>query len=75
MKSKAEVNQMFIKLYQPFLWRSLRVVNADVRANAAQIFFDAFPLVDGAKCKQECEKNLQDRFDRVVVRNVLIFIG
>lgn len=58
---------MLIRLYQPFLWRSLKAANADVRANATQIFFDAFPLVDSSQSKQECETNLQKQFDLIFV--------
>lgn len=36
--------EMLVRLYEPILWRHLKVPNADVRANAAAIFFSAFPL-------------------------------
>lgn len=67
MKSSVAVNLMLIKLYQPFLWRSLHSANADVRANAAQLFFDSLPLVDVTRSKQECEESLQKQFDLIVV--------
>ena len=33
-------------MWEPLLWRYLKVANSDVRCNATQIFSDAFPLED-----------------------------
>nr|XP_009860227.1 condensin-2 complex subunit G2-like isoform X1 [Ciona intestinalis] len=44
---------MVERLYSPILWRSLKATNAMVRANAANLLFDAFPLQsDGGADKQ-----------------------
>uniref|UniRef100_A0A0A9ZGA2 Condensin-2 complex subunit G2 n=1 Tax=Lygus hesperus TaxID=30085 RepID=A0A0A9ZGA2_LYGHE len=37
-------SQLITELYQPILWRSLKSHNPIERCNAAQIFFDVFPL-------------------------------
>ncbi|XP_067949000.1 condensin-2 complex subunit G2-like [Watersipora subatra] len=63
IKYQSAVNAMLVNLYKPFLWRSLHAANADVRANAAELFLDAMPLVDTSKTKKECEESLQKQFD------------
>ena len=45
-KNDRQAQAMLSKLYQPILWRNLKVANSQVRANAAQLFFDAFPIED-----------------------------
>lgn len=45
----------------------MKAANSDVRANAAMIFFDLFPLVDTEKSKAECEEALQMQFDVLFV--------
>lgn len=57
------VTEMFTRLYKPFLWRSLRVANAYVRANAAALLLDAFPLSEPDLDKEEADELLQKQFD------------
>ena len=45
-KNDRQVQAMLCKLYEPILWRHLKVANSQARANAAQLFFDAFPVED-----------------------------
>ena len=45
-KNNKKVQKMLQRLWEPLLWRYLKVANSDVRCNAAQIFSEAFPLED-----------------------------
>ena len=45
-KRQRGVDQMLLRLYEPILWRSLKVANPHVRRNAATLFVEAFPLQD-----------------------------
>ena len=40
------IDPMLTRVYAPILWRSLRCANPLVRAQAAVLFFDTFPLQD-----------------------------
>lgn len=40
------VDEMLHRVYEPILWRALRVANATVRRQAALLFVDAFPVQD-----------------------------
>lgn len=46
-KHVAKVDGMLLKLLNPILWRSLKVANAHVRLNAANMLICFFPLRDG----------------------------
>ena len=46
VKNDRQAQAMLSKLYEPILWRHLKVANSHVRENAAQLFFDAFPVED-----------------------------
>ena len=45
-KNDRQAQAMISKLYEPILWRHLKVANSAVRANASQLFYDAFPVED-----------------------------
>ena len=45
-KRQRGVDGALLRLYEPILWRSLAVANANVRRNAATILVEAFPLQD-----------------------------
>ena len=45
-KNDRQAQAMLAKLYEPILWRHLKVANCQVRSNAAQLFYDAFPVED-----------------------------
>lgn len=66
---------LLFELYQPILWRSLSVANHDVRANAAQIFFDLFPFIKSEVTKQQMEEDLQKNFDLLVVSSKSLGYG
>ncbi|XP_059170020.1 condensin-2 complex subunit G2-like isoform X2 [Physella acuta] len=62
-KTQRGVEAMLTKLYEPILWRSLLVTNSDVRANAAALMFDVFPLQDPALHNEQADTALQRQFD------------
>ena len=39
---------MLLRLWEPILWRALKVANPLVRAQATNMLADAFPLTDAA---------------------------
>ncbi|XP_033124191.1 condensin-2 complex subunit G2-like [Anneissia japonica] len=57
------VDKMLLKLYNPILWRSLKVANGTVRANSITLLIDAFPLQDPKETKEERDNLLQKQFD------------
>jgi condensin-2 complex subunit G2 len=54
---------MLFRLYEPILWRSLKVANPMVRRNSAMILVDAFPLQDPDNSYEEMDVLLQKQFD------------
>ncbi|XP_065883679.1 condensin-2 complex subunit G2-like [Dysidea avara] len=60
--TQRNVITMLVKLYGPFLWRSLKVANSDVRTNAAILLLEVFPLQDHYNNKQEQEEALHKQF-------------
>lgn len=59
---------MILRLYNPFLWRALKVANPHVRANAASLLFDAFPLQEPSSTREEIDLGMQKQFDAMMVR-------
>merc|ERR1719282_45785 len=45
-KKNKNIQSLVHRLWEPLLWRYLKVANADVRSNAVQILTEAFPLED-----------------------------
>lgn len=45
-KNDRQCQAMVCRLWGPILWRNLKVANAMVRVNAAELFFSAFPVED-----------------------------
>ena len=54
---------MLLRLYEPILWRSLKVANPHVRRNAAPLFVEAFPLQDPSQPMVELDTLLQMQFE------------
>ena len=46
----------------------VQVANPHVRANAAVLMLDAFPLHDPDSTREECDTTLQKQFDLMTVR-------
>ncbi|XP_075903723.1 condensin-2 complex subunit G2 isoform X3 [Nelusetta ayraudi] len=57
------VEKMLNDLYKPILWKSLSVPNFEVRANAAHLLTEAFPLHDPAHSPQAVEAAIQKQLD------------
>ena len=62
-KRQRGVDQMLLRLYEPILWRSLKVANPHVRRNAATLFIEAFPLQDPTKPMVELDQLLSMQFE------------
>lgn len=60
--TQQNVINMLVRLYGPFLWRSLKVANADVRTNATTLLLEVFPLQDHCQNKQDQDEGLQRQF-------------
>ncbi|XP_074647754.1 condensin-2 complex subunit G2-like isoform X2 [Tubulanus polymorphus] len=67
-KKQVGVEEMLLRLCSPIIWRSLQVVNANVRANAASLLIEVFPLRD-SDVKQN-EVLLQRQLD--ALQNLLV---
>eukprot|EP00026_Physarum_polycephalum_P001187 Phypoly_transcript_01188.p1 GENE.Phypoly_transcript_01188~~Phypoly_transcript_01188.p1 ORF type:complete len:1187 (+),score=275.43 Phypoly_transcript_01188:424-3561(+) len=61
-KHQRGVDSMLTRLYEPIIWRSLKVANQFVRGNAAWLFVDAFPLVEADAPSRESDETLQKQF-------------
>lgn len=61
------VSEMLLRLYGPFLWRSLKVAHPHVRANAASLLLDAFPLHDPDSSREQTDQVMQKQFDIMMV--------
>lgn len=64
-KKTKGVDEMLLRLYEPILWRSLKVANPIVRKNAVGLFFEAFPLQDTDGPQRNVDENLQKQFDLI----------
>ncbi|CAN0076673.1 unnamed protein product, partial [Ectocarpus sp. 12 AP-2014] len=56
------VDADLLRLYGPVMWRSLRVANPSVRAQACQVLVDAFPLQDPSAGAASYDAILQQQF-------------
>ncbi|NWI96716.1 CNDG2 protein, partial [Pitta sordida] len=59
------VEEMLYRLYQPILWRALKARNSEVRANAAFLFVDAFPVRDPSFNTEEMDNEIQRQFEEL----------
>lgn len=69
-KRLREVDAMLLRLYDPILWRSLRVASPTVRAQATSLLVDAFPLQDPDMGTIEAAALLQRQLD--VLQSLLL---
>lgn len=58
-KKERGVDEMLNRLYAPVIWRALKVANPAVRANAASLLIDAFPLTDPEATRAEGDELIQ----------------
>ncbi|NWI48773.1 CNDG2 protein, partial [Calyptomena viridis] len=64
-KVRQGVEEMLYRLYQPILWRALKARNSEVRANAAFLFVDAFPVRDPSFNMEEMDSEIQKQFEEL----------
>ncbi|XP_009070738.1 PREDICTED: condensin-2 complex subunit G2, partial [Acanthisitta chloris] len=64
-KVRQGVEEMLYRLYQPVLWRALKARNSEVRANAAFLFVDAFPICDPRFKAEEMDNEIQKQFEEL----------
>ncbi|NWV23802.1 CNDG2 protein, partial [Origma solitaria] len=64
-KVRQGVEEMLYRLYQPILWRALKARNSEVRANAAFLFVDAFPVRDPSFNAEEMDNEIQKQFEEL----------
>ncbi|XP_078285579.1 condensin-2 complex subunit G2 [Rhinoraja longicauda] len=64
-KLRQGVDEMLHRLYQPILWRGLKASNSQVRANAAILFVEAFPIRDPALTSEDADVAIQKQFEEI----------
>ncbi|NXQ31294.1 CNDG2 protein, partial [Alaudala cheleensis] len=64
-KVRQGVEEMLYRLYHPILWRALKARNSEVRANAAFLFVDAFPLRDPNFPAEQMDSEIQKQFEEL----------
>lgn len=64
-KKHSGVDEMLVRLFEPILWRSLKVANPHVRRNAALMLIDAFPLQTGSNSQSQLDELLQKQFSAI----------
>ncbi|KFW91431.1 Condensin-2 complex subunit G2, partial [Phalacrocorax carbo] len=64
-KVRQGIEEMLYRLYQPILWRALKARNSEVRANAAFLFVDAFPVHDPSFNTEEMDSEIQKQFEEL----------
>ena len=62
-KKERGVDEMMCRLYSPIIWRALKAANGIVRANAAALLIDAFPLSDPEAPVADADALLQRQVD------------
>ncbi|XP_053715886.1 condensin-2 complex subunit G2 [Synchiropus splendidus] len=62
-KGCTRLDKMLHNLYKPILWKALSAPNFEVRANAALLFTEAFPIHDPSETNEHVDKNIQRQLD------------
>ncbi|KAK4291676.1 hypothetical protein Pmani_035511 [Petrolisthes manimaculis] len=65
-KRHHSVSTMIYSLYEPILWRSLKVANGLVRMNTIGLLCDAFPLSDATMTKEERSDLMERQYQAIV---------
>ncbi|XP_029192981.2 condensin-2 complex subunit G2-like [Acropora millepora] len=68
-KKQRGVDEALLRLYQPIIWRAFKAANPMVRANAAALLTDTFPLQNPDAGNEEIDALLQTQFD--ILKNLL----
>lgn len=64
-KVRQGVEEMLCRLYKPLLWRGLKARNSEVRANAALLFVEAFPVRDPSLSAADLDSEMQRQFEEL----------
>ena len=64
-KKDKRVDPLLCRVYPPFIFSGLDAVNAEVRRNAATLFFLAFPLYDPLAHEEELARLLEQQFKSI----------
>ncbi|XP_035375736.1 condensin-2 complex subunit G2 isoform X2 [Electrophorus electricus] len=62
-KYRQGMDEMLHRLYKPILWKALKAVNPEVRANATLLFTEAFPVHDPALGSERVDELVQKQLD------------
>ncbi|KAJ8419130.1 hypothetical protein AAFF_G00006290 [Aldrovandia affinis] len=62
-KLRQGLDEMLYRLYKPILWRGLKATNSEVRANAAFLFTEAFPILDRSLNSEKMDSAIQRQLD------------
>ncbi|XP_006634573.2 condensin-2 complex subunit G2 [Lepisosteus oculatus] len=62
-KLRQGVDEMLYRLYKPILWRGLKASSSEVRANAALLFTEAFPIQDPSLSNEDMDSEIQKQFE------------
>ncbi|KAJ8376789.1 hypothetical protein SKAU_G00073690 [Synaphobranchus kaupii] len=62
-KLRQGVDEMLYRLYKPILWRGLKATNSEVRANAALLLTEAFPVQDPSLNSEMMDSAIQRQLD------------
>ncbi|CAI9598877.1 unnamed protein product [Staurois parvus] len=64
-KLRQGVDEMLYRLYQPIIWRGLKVPNSEVRSNAALLFIEVFPLRSPNMNQADVDNEIQKQFEEL----------
>ncbi|XP_063306874.1 condensin-2 complex subunit G2 [Pelobates fuscus] len=64
-KLRQGVDEMLCRLYQPILWRGIKAINSEVRANSAVLFVEVFPFRYPGLNHEDMDNEIQKQFDEL----------
>lgn len=73
-KRNKDVDEMIYRLYEPILFRSLKVANPIVRSQALTLFVSTFPLKSNNWNIQEKEESLNHQYQLIEVFSIILLV-
>ena len=64
-KGSADVDDMLMRVYEPILWRALKVANPVVRHHAVALLASVFPLQSSELSQAESDALFQKQYDQL----------
>lgn len=64
---KQQTDEMLYRLYDPIIWRSLKVYNHTIRGNALTLFINIFPFQLNNGSQSEKDEFIQKQFNELIV--------